>query len=513
MMDRWNISSWARLPRGDVSAPSALALRILPLPPRFNRDVDSAVHMKHGVYLKAEVIFHELLLRLDRREEATRGPAPLPLFFVPLYTGQLGSASVESGKRSSRLEEVDAAFASLPPTLWPSRSMDFIFVVTVDRGRCFQDDNVDRFRDATVLMYEGTASYPRSEHAGKASRPPITFPCHSLTSDVVIPPVTDLGAHAMLPARAPELRLPANTSNSGAFPWHYFTHRKILFAWRGSSSRTAWAAGGSSISHAAPAAAMGKPGVSDDAPLDVRGMLIQLYGRTHNATAARGDARTVRALVESEHVSAAAPRQRQQQPTQQPQHSSQHSSQSQPRPPHASHAGQSSRAAHHPSTSLRLATPERLPVLLSTRKVDKLAHYLELRRALFCLAPSGWALWTVRFFEAASLGCIPVTFLPQPSPLRMPFADELDYAQFSVNVPPRDVPRLRERLEAIAHNRSRLRALQRALWAARPAFDWSDTSERGAFHRTLVQVARRRGLLGARRGVRAQPDASEIANA
>ena len=39
----------------------------------------------------------------------------------------------------------------------------------------------------------------------------------------------------------------------------------------------------------------------------------------------------------------------------------------------------------------RLVEPWSMPLLVSTRKVDKASHYLEMRRALFCLAPSGWA--------------------------------------------------------------------------------------------------------------------------
>ena len=79
--------------------------------------------------------------------------------------------------------------------------------------------------------------------------------------------------------------------------------------------------------------------------------------------------------------------------------------------------------------------------------------------------------------------------------LRRPFDDALDYATFSVNVPPRQVAQaLRPTLEAIAHNRTRLRAMQRALWEARPAFDWTDTSERGALFRTLQDVLARLGM-------------------
>ena len=48
-------------------------------------------------------------------------------------------------------------------------------------------------------------------------------------------------------------------------------------------------------------------------------------------------------------------------------------------------------------------------------------------------------------------------------------------------------------LEAIAVNRTRLRRMQRALWEARSAFDWSDLSERGTFYRVLERIAATNG--------------------
>lgn len=99
----------------------------------------------------------------------------------------------------------------------------------------------------------------------------------------------------------------------------------------------------------------------------------------------------------------------------------------------------------------------------------------------------------VRFFESVQLGCLPVTFSPaaDPTPNRMPFDNSVHYDGFSINVPPDTIPMLRTLLVSLAANRTRLRAMQRALWHARPAFDWSDMSGRGAMAKTLEALAAR----------------------
>ena len=449
----WNISTWATLPSSAVRVPAALNSRVyvLSLPSRFNEAVDTAITMKHGVYLKAERIVHTLLLRSAARATTL---ADASRYFVPLYVGMLGNAKTESGRRHARLAELDAALEALHtavPLQWPAHSAKFVFVVSLDRGRCFQDDGVDRFRHATLIMHDGTQGYPRAP-GSDPSKPPLTFPCHRRGHDIAIPPPTDLGVHTTLLAASAELRAPVSTRHPNAsFPWSFFTHRNLLVVWRGSATRTAWA---SATSHA----------TTGTAQIDVRPALIRAFGGRPNASTTR-----------------------------------------------AAHAAAAS------AQSTRIA-PSHMPALVSTRKVAKEAHYAEMRRSIFCLAPSGWALWTVRFFEAVHLGCIPITFLPHALPtssrgagaahgaaasvtstssttghalpLRMPFEDELDYGAFSLNVQPREAHGLRHTLEMIAANRSRLRAMQRALWAARPAFDWTDTGRGGAFHRTLGQLAK-----------------------
>ena len=244
MAQQWNISSWL-LPEAfpsswPIHVPFALTGRVYihSLPERFNKLNDGPITMKHGVYLKAERIFHELLMRSDA---ITPSIDSASLFFVPVYTGLL--AMNTDSRRAGRVDEFSAALAALtadPSGVWPSRSREHLFALTVDRGRCFQvyraaaardrsaslalhhhtvaccapdfldcignalrcpasphpsavpshhrhayathsaplpthqDESGDRLADATVLMHDGTTRYP-SQHNKR-----LDYACHRL---------------------------------------------------------------------------------------------------------------------------------------------------------------------------------------------------------------------------------------------------------------------------------------------------------------------------------------------
>ena len=80
-------------------------------------------------------------------------------------------------------------------------------------------------------MYEGSAWYP-----GR----PLPFPCHQPTTDIVIPPLVDVGSRTVS-THVPGLSEPHNPTSapSGTFPWSYFTHRRLLAIWRGAVTRGA----------------------------------------------------------------------------------------------------------------------------------------------------------------------------------------------------------------------------------------------------------------------------------
>ena len=657
----WNLSAWGPAPSETISVPGPLRHRvfIMPVDSRFNADVDLPVQMKHGVYQKAERIFHEYL---KHSTAVTSSVSRARLFFVPIYVGMLGqSQSGGRSKRSARLDELDEALRALsmtPPHAWPERSHEHVFVVSLDRGRCFQDDVRDRFRNATVLMLEGTEAYPNP--SGK----PTILACHQGWTDVTIPPAIDVGgARAVMstvqalaerhvgasstskrPGRlsssspasskradrlssaspasehasehtsehASEHASPSEPAAAASkFPWAFFTHRRLLAVWRGHLT-TQWADhGATAIAHAAASGTASAvtqadtqlAGTTPGPPtgVNVRQQLLQQFGsggRQHHAPAYGPGSGPVNERVNGSTTSAAAP-------------------------------GPSRTVLLHPavaSSSIRSAllggaggegtqggmqggmqggsAPPRghaegltwrissMDILVTARKVTLASDLLPLTSCLSPLtsvchlisgtcgptrphmvpwphtssctnecyimvsaggpchalrrdAPSSllplshrmgpvdgtWqvaartmvqplacgcasisaqsdtrtyskqsdahmppfchALVQVRFYESIQMGCVPVTFhpTPNPMPLRMPFERAIDYTALSINVPPNQISELRPRLEAIASNRTRLRDMQRALWQARPAFDWTDLSQAGAFYHTLEQLA------------------------
>ena len=60
-----------------------------------------------------------------------------------------------------------------------------------------------------------------------------------------------------------------------------------------------------------------------------------------------------------------------------------------------------------------------LDVYISEQPASAREYVREMRDSIFCLAPPGYALWTYRFFEAISSGCIPVLFDERTQ--RLPF--------------------------------------------------------------------------------------------
>lgn len=65
-------------------------------------------------------------------------------------------------------------------------------------------------------------------------------------------------------------------------------------------------------------------------------------------------------------------------------------------------------------------------------KFGRIEYFQHLRNAKFCLAPRGESSWTLRFYEAFFVECVPVILSDQ---IELPFQNVLDYSQFSIKWP------------------------------------------------------------------------------
>lgn len=65
-------------------------------------------------------------------------------------------------------------------------------------------------------------------------------------------------------------------------------------------------------------------------------------------------------------------------------------------------------------------------------KLERIDYYKHLRNAKFCLAPRGESSWTLRFYEAFFVECVPVILSDE---VELPFQNVLDYSEFSIKWP------------------------------------------------------------------------------
>lgn len=108
------------------------------------------------------------------------------------------------------------------------------------------------------------------------------------------------------------------------------------------------------------------------------------------------------------------------------------------------------------------------------------------RRARFCLAPSGEGFGN-RLALAMLAGCVPLIIQPN---VRQPFDDLLPYDDFSLRLPPDDVPRLHELLPAVGEaEHARLR---RGVARHAAAFSWGARGE--AYEHVRLALCLRAGL-------------------
>lgn len=65
-------------------------------------------------------------------------------------------------------------------------------------------------------------------------------------------------------------------------------------------------------------------------------------------------------------------------------------------------------------------------------KLGRIEYYNRLRNAKFCLAPRGESSWTLRFYEAFFVECVPVILSDE---IELPYQNVLDYSGFSIKWP------------------------------------------------------------------------------
>jgi hypothetical protein len=95
-----------------------------------------------------------------------------------------------------------------------------------------------------------------------------------------------------------------------------------------------------------------------------------------------------------------------------------------------------------------------------TNGLSREEYMARVRRAIFCLAPAGFAPWSRRLYEVMIEGCIPIIIADQ---IVLPFEHQLKWNEFSITVPESIVRqgKLKEALAKIHPNR--ILQLQKAL--------------------------------------------------
>jgi hypothetical protein len=106
------------------------------------------------------------------------------------------------------------------------------------------------------------------------------------------------------------------------------------------------------------------------------------------------------------------------------------------------------------------------------RRITRRMNYVQhMKSTKYCICPMGYEVNSPRIVEAIYYECVPVIIADN---FVLPFDDVLDWSAFSVVVPERDVPRLKEILLEIPESRyvamqSNVRKVQRHfLWHPKP---------------------------------------------
>jgi hypothetical protein len=124
-----------------------------------------------------------------------------------------------------------------------------------------------------------------------------------------------------------------------------------------------------------------------------------------------------------------------------------------------------------------------------TRRPFNDSYQSLMRRSRFCLCPAGFEVNSPRLVEAIYFDCIPVIIADG---FVLPFGDVLDWDAFSLRVAERDIPRLRQILEAVPL--AQCEQMQRRLRDVRRHFLFRHAAPRryDLFHMVLHSIWLRR---------------------
>lgn len=112
-------------------------------------------------------------------------------------------------------------------------------------------------------------------------------------------------------------------------------------------------------------------------------------------------------------------------------------------------------------------------------------------RSLLCVIPPGLAQWTPQLPRCILSGCLPVTVSRDND---WPWADEIDYEGFSVQLDFEELKVLHRQLIAVLASAARLEGMQRALAQAQPFFQWSGESFQEGAEAMLLRSLQNRAM-------------------
>lgn len=129
-------------------------------------------------------------------------------------------------------------------------------------------------------------------------------------------------------------------------------------------------------------------------------------------------------------------------------------------------------------------------IIYDTKKkdCDRSCYIEEMAESKFCLNPLGWTPWTLRFYQAVMTRCIPVIIADD---IEFPYESEVDYSQFALKLPEKDVDGIVALLRGISEEE--LERRRRAMDEVWKLFTYQRPPQEGdAFYATMRELARKR---------------------